>query len=285
MKKLVPFLLLAVLLAGCSAQTEASEVLAVTKPVYDLTRELCGQTGIRVSLLITQNVSCLHDYTLQVGQMRAVESCSLLILSGGGMEEGFEDILSSAREVCDASAGIAQLHGSHGHEGHHHEDDPHIWLAPGNMKRMAENICQALRERFPEHAQALEQNLASLTKRLDDLQFYGETALSTLSCRELVTFHDGFSYVAEAFDLTILESMEEESGSEASGKELIRLALLIREHRLPAIFTESYGSSSAATILSAETGAKVYALDMGMGERDYFSAMYYNIDTVKEALS
>ena len=79
--------------------------------------------------------------------------------------------------------------------------------------------------------------------------------------------------------------MEEESGSEASAKELIELIGLVQEHSLPAIFTEKNGSVSAAAILSGETGVSVYQLDMAMAGEDYFEAMYRNIDTLKEALA
>jgi ABC-type Zn uptake system ZnuABC Zn-binding protein ZnuA len=78
--------------------------------------------------------------------------------------------------------------------------------------------------------------------------------------------------------------MEEESGSEASAQELKELIATVREHHLPALFTERSGSVSAAGIISAETGATVYALDMAMSGNDYFEAMYHNIDTIKEAL-
>ena len=78
--------------------------------------------------------------------------------------------------------------------------------------------------------------------------------------------------------------MEEESGSEASAAELKHLITLVREHNLPAIFTERSGSTSAAGVIAAETGAKVFALDMAMAGNSYFEAMYHNIDTVKEAL-
>ena len=50
------------------------------------------------------------------------------------------------------------------------------------------------------------------------------------------------------------------------------------------IFIEKNGSGSAASILSRETGAKVYTLDMAMSGSSYFDAMYHNIDTIKEAL-
>ena len=119
---------------------------------------------------------------------------------------------------------------------------------------------------------------------LDDLQAYGEQNLRNLASRNLITFHDGFSYFAESFDLHILKAIEEESGSEASAKELIELINLVEESKSPAIFTETNGSTSAAEIIAEETGVKVFALDMAMAGSSYFKAMYHNIDTIKEAL-
>ena len=45
-----------------------------------------------------------------------------------------------------------------------------------------------------------------------------------------------------------------------------------------------YGSTSAAEVISRETGVTVYSLDMVMAGDSYFDAMYRNIDTIKEAL-
>ena len=78
--------------------------------------------------------------------------------------------------------------------------------------------------------------------------------------------------------------MEEESGSEASARELIHLIEEVEHHSLPAIFTERSGAESAASIISRETGTKQYVLDMAMAGDSYFDAMYHNIDTLKEAL-
>ena len=78
--------------------------------------------------------------------------------------------------------------------------------------------------------------------------------------------------------------MEEESGSEASARELIHLIEITNHHNLPAIFTETNGSPSAAQVISRETGAKIFTLDMAMSGESYFEAMYHNIYTVKEAL-
>ena len=78
--------------------------------------------------------------------------------------------------------------------------------------------------------------------------------------------------------------MEEESGAEASAAELKELITLVRQHQLPAVFTETNGSDSAAAVISRETGAAVFTLDMAMSGDSWFEAMYHNIHTLKEAL-
>ena len=149
---------------------------------------------------------------------------------------------------------------------------------------MAQNICSGLKAEYPAYQETFDRNLQELTARLQILDAYGKAQLSLLQSRELITFHDGFSYFAQAFDLTILRAVEEEAGSEASAAELRELILLVQNHGLSAIFTEANGADSAARIISRETGAKIYMLDMAMAGEDYFSAMYHNIDTIKEAL-
>ena len=170
------------------------------------------------------------------------------------------------------------------HEGHSHEEDPHIWLSPAHAMTQAKNICAGLSAEYPEYSAVFEENLAALLSDLQALEDYGRSELSDLSCREIVTFHDGFSYLAHAFDLEIVEAIEEESGAEASAKELIHLIEEIRHHDIRAIFVEANGSGSAASIIAAETGASLGTLSMAMSGDDYFAAMYANIDALKEAL-
>ena len=81
-----------------------------------------------------------------------------------------------------------------------------------------------------------------------------------------------------------MRAVEEESGSEASAGELKHLIEEVRHHAFPAIFTETNGSDSAASVISRETGASIYTLDMAMSGDSWFDAMYHNIDTLKEAL-
>ena len=120
--------------------------------------------------------------------------------------------------------------------------------------------------------------------KLRQLENYGKQQLKDLSCKQIITFHDGFGYLAEEYGLTILAAVEEESGSEVSSQKLIELIELVRQHNLIAIFMEENGSDAAAKTISTETGVNLYILNMAMSGDDYFEAMYHNIDTLREAL-
>lgn len=291
------FLITILLLSGCSVQEAPANIAATTLPVYEFTARLCEGTPITVTRLVTEEVSCLHDYSLNVRQVKAAEAADVIVISGAGLEDFLDDILLNAN-ILDASGHIdllcpeeAHSHDpeeadghDHGHDGHHHEQDPHIWLSPVNAAIMVHNIYEGLCSYYPDSAAVFTENLHVLTAELEELRRYGTMALDSLSCRELITFHDGFAYFAQAFDLEILQAVEEESGSEASAKELIHLIEEVEHHKLPAIFTEKSGSVSAAGIISRETGCGSFTLDMAMAGDSYFDAMYHNIDTIKEAL-
>lgn len=287
------FLMITGLLCGCASQAAPAQIAATTLPVYEFTSRLCQGTDITVTRLVTEEVSCLHDYSLNVRQVKAAEAAETIVISGAGLEDFLDDILVN-KTTIDASQGITLLcpesahdHGheaEESHEGHHHDQDPHIWLSPANARDMAFNIWKGLCEAYPDHAGQFTENLQALSEDLDALAVYGRQQLEDLSCRDLITFHDGFAYFANAFDLAILEAVEEESGSEASAKELIHLIEEVEHHNLPAIFTEKSGSVSAAGIIARETGCERFALDMAMSGDSYFDAMYYNINTIKEAL-
>ena len=290
MKKLLAlFIILSIItLSGCTAIREPAQIVATTLPVYEFTRQLCSGTGITVAQLVTESVSCLHDYTLQVHQMRLLETAEMVVLSGAGLDSFVEDMLTSTVIAIDASKDIpllcAESHHDHSHEHPHTDDDPHIWLAPENAKIMAANIYNALCNTYPEHITVFTENLQSLNGQFDDLLTYGNEQLSSVQHREIITFHDGFTYLADTFDLHILRAIEEESGSEASAQEIIDLIALIEADNVTAIFTECNGTASSARILHYETGIAVYELDMAISGSSYFDAMYHNINTLREAL-
>ena len=281
MKKWIVLLALCVLLltaCGTAPRNSGPTVAATTAPLAQFLETLCENTDVQVELVISEPVSCLHDYSLTVGQMRTIGSADCLFLSGAGLEEFMADALSQAKATVDCSQGLdlLELDG---------ESDPHVWLAPLNAEVMAKNAADGLAALYPQYSDTFQGNLATLTDRLEGLQQYGEENLKDLSCRELITFHDGFAYFAGAFDLTILASIEEESGSEASAKSLAEISTLVETHSIPVVFTEVNGSTAGAEAIARETGCGLSTLSTGLGGGDYFEIMRQNIDAVKEALA
>lgn len=89
-KQLILLLALALLLLpGCgAAATQEDTTLAVactTYPVYLLTTAVADQVpDTTVDLVINQQVSCLHNYTLTMADMKAIEGADLLVINGSG---------------------------------------------------------------------------------------------------------------------------------------------------------------------------------------------------------
>lgn len=297
MKKLITLLVCLLLVCtGCSSRhTETNEIVATTAPVWQFTQAVCEGTDLSVGLVVSDSVSCLHDYTLSVRQMEAVEQAEVVVLSGCGLENFMEEILQNKNVCIDSSKGVSLLctetgadhdHHDHDHAGHDHgEYDPHIWLDPDNAAVMTRNIAAGLSEQYPEYTEQFTENAEAYCERLTVLKEDGQALLADIQCRELITFHDGFTYFADAFGLAILAAIEEESGSEASAKELEAIISLVYDHHVPAVFVEENGSKSAASIIASETGCTTGMLNMIMSGTDYFEAMESNLQSIKEGLS
>lgn len=284
MRLLVLFSLIFSLFAGCGgAETAAPEgdlVLATTYPVYYLTDRLFeGVEEVSVDVLVQDQVSCLHDYTLTTAQMKKIEQAEFLVMNGGHLEHFMESALEGVPSEKIITAKVDENHLIPGEDG---EEDPHYWLNPNLYTQMLDSIYTDLVKSYPQHEAALTANKALLISELLELSF----DTTALSCRDMITFHDGFSYFAVACDVTIAAAIEEEEGAEASAQQIEAICDLIREKNIPAIFVEKNGSTNAADIIAAETGVKVYVLDTVMdGEKDYITAMKENFRVVKEALS
>ena len=304
MKKLFAPLCALVLLLSACGQPAASQpqdedtlhIVATTYPIYLFTTAVTeGVEGVEVTRLIQEEISCLHDYTLTVNDMKAIEAADVIVMNGVGLEDFMSDALATSdAPVIDCSEGVALLEAM-GHEGHDHdtEYDPHIWMDPACAQNMMAVIAQGLGEAlygddWASHGEFHTNQLVAKDVLEQARQRWAEQ-LAPLAGAELITFHDGFQYFSRAFDLTLLKAIEEEEGAAASAAEIQEIAGLIAEYDIPAIFTEVNGSDATANAIARETGVAVEQLDMimsggGTGIGPYIDAMQGNIDTIVEAL-
>ena len=174
MKRPILSMLLSVLLLlpGCaqapsgSSQEEGLTVLATTYPVYLFARTVAqGVEGVTVERLNTGSVSCLHDYTLSVDDMKKIEGADVIAMNGAGLEDFMDDALAaSSAAVIDCSQGVALFENAdHIHEegdgGHDHGHwDPHYWMDPGNAAVMVRNLQEGFALADPDHGDAYARN-------------------------------------------------------------------------------------------------------------------------------
>ena len=313
-KRIFSLILPLLLLAGCTPAQPSDEltVVATTYPVYLFATAVTeGVEGVRVERLNTGETSCLHDYTLSVTDMKLLERADVIAMSGAGLEDFLEDALATSdAAVIDCSEGVELLENlshhhdehDHSHDGHDHGHfDPHIWMSANNAAIMLWNVAEGLKHLDANHAERYEHNLSAAMELLCGgepslatgrllAKAVGHTSLDGFCTNTgMITFHDGFQYFVRDIELELLEAIEEEAGSEASAREIKEISELVKEHRIPAIFTEKNGSAATANAIARETGCKVYALDMimsgeGSGIQPYIDAMTYNIQTVLEAM-
>ena len=302
MKRPILSMLLSVLLLlpGCtqapsgSSQEEGLPVLATTYPVYLFARTVAqGVEGVTVERLNTGSVSCLHDYTLSVDDMKKIEGADVIAMNGAGLEDFMDDALAaSSAAVIDCSQGVALLENAdHIHEegdgGHDHGHwDPHYWMDPGNAAVMVRNLQEGFALADPDHGAAYARNGEEAAGQLPSFAGDCTQALEGAEGSALITFHDGFRYFAQALGLPLLASIEEEEGSEASAMEINEITQLVKEHQLPVIFTEVNGSDATANAISRETGCQVAQLTMlmdGPEEGDlstYLEGVRSNVNTI-----
>ena len=226
MRKTLTILLCALLLTaltGCGGEPEPPEedaaltVAATTYPVYCFATAVTeGAQGVEVELLVNQQTSCLHDYTLTVNDMKLLEGADAVVMNGAGLEDFLSDAMSQlSAAVIDCSEGVELLplpeDDGHGH-------DPHIWMDPARAAVMVDNIAAGLSALDGENAGLYADNAARAGEELQALLDRWSGAFDPQDPPRLITFHDGFGYLADAFGLDILRSIEEEEGSEVSAR-------------------------------------------------------------------
>lgn len=299
MKKMILTAVLAALLAlsGCAPAAEAPRltVVCTTYPIYLFASSIAeGVDGVSVERLDTGSASCLHDYTLSMGDMKKLERADVIALNGAGLEEFLDDALAaSGAAIIDCSEGVELLESlSHNHgekvadERDHGHWDPHYWMDPSRAAAMARNLEAGLSEADPDHRWDYQAGCTPVLEMLDRCRTNMDVFDGVRSrIPGLITFHDGFQYFAEGCGLPLLASIEEEAGSEASAREIVEIAQLVKEYNIPVIFTEVNGSDATANAISRETGCQAVRLTMLMdgpesGPEAYDTGITENISAI-----
>lgn len=268
-------------LTGCGKKKEADageqEVIVTSFfPIYLFALNLTeGVDGLTVRCLTPPAGGCLHDYQLQVSDMKALDRADIFLINGAGMEAYLSGVMETFPElpVIDASQGVHLLEScaehdhDHNHEeeddhhGHEHEMNAHIWLDAQNAIIMVGNLAEGLAAKYPAHAEKILKNRDAYIVRLEALDAELKAGLAGLPHADIITFHEAFPYFAQAYGLHVAAVLNQEPEDTLSPRTLAHLCETVEALGAPPLFIEPQYEDAAAQTVARETGAKVYVLD------------------------
>ncbi len=165
----------------------------------------------------------------------------------------------------------AKEHDEHGHEDNHDdhdhgEFDPHIWLDPGNARRIVEVVADELSTLSPEHADAYRNNANATIKRINETEASIREQLSSVRKSRFIVFHDAYRYFEDAFELESFGSFTVEPTRLPSAKRLSALREAITEHNVVCVFSEPQFKPDLVETVIEQTNARTGVLDpLGAG--------------------
>ncbi|MGT2925144.1 metal ABC transporter solute-binding protein, Zn/Mn family [Streptococcus caviae] len=300
-------LLMAILLAAVvflmnreeSRKTDGKIAVVTTfYPMYEFTKNIVGNQG-QVSLLVKAGTE-VHDFEPSTRDVSKIQEADAFVYDSDSMESWVTSVKKSvdtkkvpfieATEKMILAPGTEEGDHDHGHEGHHHAYDPHVWLSPKRAVSLVENIRDELSHHFPKKAEVFKENAAAYIKKLQALDKDYSHALSKAQQKSFVTQHAAFGYLALDYGLTQIPITGLTAESEPSAKRLADLSQYVKGYGIDYIYFEENASSSVSKTLADEAGVKTAVLSplesltkkqMEAGE-DYFSVMRRNLKALRK---
>lgn len=272
MSRLVSLLLVVGSLVSCGDGGTGSDdgpplVVATTTILGDVVASIVGEDAV-VEVLIPVGADP-HDYQASAAQIAELNSASLVVANGLGLEEGLEDTLEAAESdgvpVLEVGPLLdplpLQSPGSHdqGDEEAAGGFDPHVWLDPLRMAEAAGLIAGRLAEidagtDWEGRAEAYAAELA----RVDE-QIFEELSIIPEEERLLVSNHQSLGYFANRYGFEVVGVVIPGGSTLAdpSSAQLAELVETMRREGVLAIFAETTEPGALAEAVAAELGDDV----------------------------
>lgn len=306
----VAVLLLALSACGGGDDTSSSGELRIVAAFYPLqfVAERITEGHAQVESLAPPGVEP-HDLELSVRQVAGLGDADLILFEKG-LQPAVDDAVDSngpdrvidVTEVVELEPAAEGEHGDehadeehgdeeeHADEEHDHGDlDPHFWLDPTLLAKVADAVTEQVSDLDPDHAADYAAANQRLQTELTTLDQEFETGLARCATRAIVVSHDAFGYLGHRYDLEVLPIAGLSPDAEPSPKHLSELADLIREKKITTVFNERLASPALARTLADELDLRTAVLDPieGLNSEDatddYLSLMRANLAAIREA--
>ena len=269
---------------------EKLQVVTSFSILADLTREVGGE-HIELTNLVDADADA-HVYEPSADDAKALLRADLIIANGLGFEPWLERLLASSEpkgKRIDASAGVVPLMLDEDGEA---VPDPHAWQSLTNAEIYVRNIAKALGELDPANLNVYIERRDAYLARLHALLKKADAQIAGLptSQRKVVTSHDAFGYLGQAWQLKFIAPQGLSTHDEPSAAEVAALIRQIRSEGVRAVFVENIRDPRLIRQIADEAGAKVGgtlysdALASAGPASTYLGMFEHNLDTLMAAL-
>ena len=289
---LIPILF--VLTSGCldMDDDEGVDTVAISiLPQKEMVQSIAGPE-IKVITMIPAGQSP-HDYSPTPGQLIDLVDADLYFKMGSGVEFetnhlGTIEETNPSMRMVDLSRGIEiksfdEHYGSGHHEDEHdHEGtDPHMWLSPYNMKKMAGTVLEALVEEDPDNEDTYRDNHDEYIRELDGTIEYMEEKLGPHTGKRFLTYHPAWGYFGDDFQL--IQIAIEEEGKKPGPQGISSIIDQAKDYNITVIFVSSQFDSSSAQEIADEIGGEV--VEVNSLAEDYMDNLEYVTGEMEKGLS
>lgn len=280
-------------------------LVVTTTPLGSVTSQIAACAGGASTTLMPAGADP-HDFSASSSQVADMVKADLVIANGlgleGGLDASLDQVEEDGTEVFHVAEKIDPLPFGEDEPGHADEDehghgdlDPHFWLDAARMADAAGQIGDKVAEQTGDASWS--ECGAEVAGELTALDAELREALAVVpgDRRALITDHDSFGYFNDAYGFRSVGVVVPGGSTEAqpSSQDLARLAGVIEEEGVPAIFSNSAVNPGLVDALAAEVGEEVKVVPLHVGSvgpegspaADYQGMMRENARLIVDALA
>ncbi len=303
---LVLLVALAGLAAGCAAESAEPDdvtdrtvrVTTTANFITDLAREIGGDR-VEVTGLMGPGVDP-HLYKASAGDVASLREADIIFYGGLELEGRMTDLLDElgeTRPTVAVTRGMPEsdLRRPSEFEGKY---DPHVWFDVPLWQYAVDEVAEAYMERDPAHAAGYRARADAYAKELRGLDRQVRELLSDVPerSRVLITSHDAFGYFGEAYGFDVVAIQGVSTQTEATTADIERVAGIIAERDVKAVFVESAVSRQTIDAVlaaarrrgqEARVGGELFADaagDEGTPEGTYAGMVRHNAELIAAGL-
>ena len=268
------FLVSAIFLFPCGGHAQAAKKLTVfvSIPPQKYFLQQIGKQRVDVEVMVPPGASPA-TYEPKPRQMAAISRTQIYFAIGVPFEKIWLKKIAAANpamQVVHTDHGIQKIlmaanhteskdRRGKGHQDHHGELDPHIWLSPTLVMIQARTILNALVGIDPDHRAMYAANTEEFVSKLAALDADLKNTFAGKQGFQFMVFHPSWGYFARNYGLQ--QVPVEIEGKDPKPAQLKKLIEYAQKKHINIIFVQPQFSSRSAELVAKEIGGQVIFAD------------------------